>query len=56
MFVEYAMALEASGDREKALGIYKKVASQNSDEAVRRQAKQLMFGFEAMDFFKVSSG
>jgi len=53
VFVEYAMALEASGDREKALGIYKKVASQNSDEAVRRQAKQLMFGFEAMDFFKV---
>lgn len=46
-FIELGMASEANGQRDRAMQIYKKVSSQSSDEAIRRQAKQLMFGFEA---------
>jgi hypothetical protein len=46
-FIELGMACEAVGLQERAMKIYKKVTAQNSDEAIRRQAKQLTFGFEA---------
>ena len=50
-FIELGMALEASGKPQKALDIYQKLAKQTGDEAIRKQAKQLEFGFEAMEFF-----
>ena len=54
-FIELGMACEGAGDLKRAAAVYAKVASQCSDEALRRQAKQLLFGFEAMDFFKVGA-
>ena len=50
-FIELGMALEASGRPDKALDIYRKLIKQSGDEAIRKQAKQLEYGFEAMEFF-----
>mmetsp|Transcript_6195 Transcript_6195/g.11601 ORF Transcript_6195/g.11601 Transcript_6195/m.11601 type:complete len:590 (+) Transcript_6195:2-1771(+) len=57
VYLEYGMALEACGGDKpgEAMNVYRRVASQNGDEVIRKQAKQLMFGFEAMKFFKVES-
>ena len=53
--IELGMALEATGQPDKALSIYKKLVKQSGDEGIKKQAKQLEFGFEAMEFFGMAS-
>jgi len=54
VYLKLALALEQAGDRPRAKGIYAKL-QQNGDPSTAQTAKQLLFGFEAMEFMKVNT-
>ena len=54
VYLKLALAQEQAGERRAAKSIYTKL-QQNGDPSVAQTAKQLLFGFEAMEFMKVNT-
>lgn len=52
-YIELGMACEAAGNSKRAKEIYVQLEKINSDSSVKKQAKQLCFGFEAIEFLKI---
>ena len=53
VFLELAMALEATGCTENATMLYTSLANSCKQPDVKRNAKQLLYGLEAMDFLRI---
>ena len=54
VYLNLALAYEQAGERLKAKNVYTKLR-QNGDPNISGTAKQLLFGFEAMEFLKVNT-
>jgi len=54
VYLNLALAYEQAGERPKAKAIYTKL-QRNGDPNIAGTAKQLLFGFEAMEFMKVNT-
>ena len=51
VYLELAMAYEASGEAEKTITIYSTLTTSHIKE-IKLNAKQLLYGIEAMDFMR----
>lgn len=54
VYLSLALAYEAQGERAKAKKIYSRLQG-NDDPNINAKAKQLLFGFEAMEFMRVNT-